>query len=734
MSESLRNANRSLIRSASKWWRDLLTPGAGMFFAFATLHLGAAATAPGIPGTWPQPYAVRRDQTSGLLTLSTPYYTVQHDLKRGGAIATIRLTHGQARNLLMQPIGSRIRDEQGMVFTDLKDPAAEVSHKRNKLTEIVTVNCRLADEQGRASNIRLKTVFEYHWGYIKIHKEFAFPMGPFRAREVCPLTTVLAPSLSDYGYREGVTEQEGAPPFNFGSCRWGKLHQTADSGLKTSYVPRYMMFADAGVEGLEWFVGSDLTQWELPFTGRRGQGQCLLRSATNQPGLELAISVFQGTTNTATLENSCAFDSYLGLPILEEHARKPWFHTSFNRNRGAWVSSDQVKRWAESGIQTVHCHNDGDYYDDGLFWRDGSYPPYPDMEKYDKVIGECHQAGIRVATYFSNKELHPGTKEFQLHGSEWGRKNTRGDLQHNIYRGTNEFGVQMCLRSGWLDFLKSSINRVLTNHRLDGVYYDWNVALLCCNRLHEGKQAGAANFSGHWDIEELLNLMEWTRRRVGTNGLVIIHNTTVPMFVTENFADDVVANEWGYGKWSDKGPIPQDLPLEWSLVGARARGVISYGQIDDKASRRFHRLFALEALLGGVTPWPASPETFELFSILKPLGQIEKWRFADWRNAAVVLQGTRCASAIYSRAGESYVIVANLDDTPQEIHCIVHADKLPYPLTSPLAVETLDSATAPRTEPGEKASATVDASQLIREGAKIVIAADSAMMLHLRSR
>ena len=84
----------------------------------------------------------------------------------------------------------------------------------------------------------------------------------------------------------------------------------------------------------------------------------------------------------------------------------------------------------------------------------------------------------------------------------------------------------MCLRSGWLDYLKLSIDRVLKNHPLDGVYYDWNVALYCENPLHEGK-APANRPRGHWDMDELLDLMEWTRQRVGPDGLVIIHNTTV---------------------------------------------------------------------------------------------------------------------------------------------------------------------------------------------------------------
>ena len=213
-------------------------------------------------------------------------------------------------------------------------------------------------------------------------------------REVCPCSTVLAPSLSDYGYREGTTEEEGAPPFSFGSNRWGSCAwDSLDQPLQMRYVPRSMIFADPGVEGLEWFVGSDLSQWELQLAGRRGQGRCPLEPSQDPPGLALSISPLWSANTPSTLPSNCAFDFYLAVPILEGHAQKPWLHTSFNRNRGDWVSAEEIQRWAERGIQTVHCHNDGDYYDDGLFWRDGSYPPYPDMDRYDKVIADCRQAG-----------------------------------------------------------------------------------------------------------------------------------------------------------------------------------------------------------------------------------------------------------------------------------------------------------------------------------------------------
>lgn len=492
-----------------------------------------------------------------------------------------------------------------------------------------------------------------------------------------------------------------------------------------------MIFADAGVEGLEWFVGSDLSQWDLQLTGHRGQGQCLLKPSLVPPGLALAVSPLWSAEGAVPLPDAFALDFYLAFPIREGQSQKPWLHASFNRNRGAWVSAEEIRRWAANGIQTVHCHNDGDCYDDGVFWHDGAYPPYPDMDRYDKVLTDCRRVGIRTATYFSNKELHPSTKEFLQHGAAWGRTNRKGDLQHNFYRPDREFGAQMCLRSGWLEFLKFSVDRVLKKHPLSGVYYDWNVALLCYNPLHEPNREQASPAKGHWDIDELIELMEWTRRRVGPGGLVIVHNTTTPMFATENFADYVVATEWGYRKWTDRAPDLDDLPLEWSLVGAVPRGVISYGVLEANAPMRLHRLFAIEAFLGGVTPWPASEETFKLLPLLRPLGDVRSYQFADWRNQAVTLSHARCAAAVYSRPGEAYLLLANLDPIPREVTCVLHPEKLPHPLARPLTVTRL-AASAAFGSRDEGNPSSWDVSQLIGKGLKIALRGDGVILLQVR--
>ena len=701
----------------------------------AAVALPHSRPGPKLGHTSPQEYSVRRDDAAGVLALSTTFYTAEHDLRRGGAISRLTLRHGRAANLLVRPIQTRVRDENGAVLTDLGDPAPKVVHRRADLNEIVEVESALVDRQGRASGLRVKTTYEYRWGYVKIHKEFLLPAGGARLQELCPFSTVLAPGLTEYGYREGITEEEGAPAFAFGSNVWGKLRpdRPSDPPLRTRYVPRSMIFVDRGVEGIEWFVGSNLAQWELQPAGRRGQGLCTLDRSQEPSGLALSISPLWSADAATPVANGCAFDFYIAVPLLEGHAFRPWVHTSFNRNRGNWVSTEDIRRWAAEGYQTVHCHNDGDYYDDGLFWRDGSYPPYPDMDRYDKVLEECRRVGIRTATYFSNKELHPSTKELADHGQEWGRKDRRGNLRHNIYRGKSEFGAQMCLRSGWLDDLKLSIDRVLKDQPLDGVYFDWNVALFCCNPLHEGKAANETA-DGHWDMDELLDLMEWTRKRVGPDGLVIIHNTTVPMFVAENFADHVVATEWGYGKWTDRAPDLEDLPLEWSLAGARSRGVISYGTIEENAPRWLHKLFALEALLGGVFPWPPGPEALNLLPLLKPLGDIEAYRFADWRNEAVNLADRSCASAVYSRPGEAYLLLANLERTPREVTCVLQPEKLPYPLARPIVAARLTAGTSSAAGSDAPAASTLDAGRLVGEGIKLTIPGVDAVVIRVRGR
>jgi hypothetical protein len=199
--------------------------------------------------------------------------------------------------------------------------------------------------------------------------------------------------------------------------------------------------------------------------------------------------------------------------------------------------------------------------------------------------------------------------------------------------------------------------------------------------------------TGHWDIDELLALMEWTRERVGAGGLIIVHNTMAPLFATENFADYVVGMEWGYGVLSRSVPPVTDLPPEWQFAGARSRGVIGYGTIAESAPKRLHAVMAITALLTGVTPWPAGANAIDFYRILAPLGDITQYRFEDWRNRSVHISDPECISAVYSRAGESWILLGNVAPEPKQVSVTLAPNRLPYPLAAVSAASVVSGNT-----------------------------------------
>ncbi len=720
------------------------------------------ASAGGLKGSWPREYSVDHDEANGTLALLTPYYTVVHDLKRGGVITRISYTNGAASNLLKEPITASIKlrakklpyhytkpgqRELPEVLTDFYDAHASVSTTKTGKWHTVAAEATLRTSSGRDVGVHTKTIYNYRWGYIKIHKEFIFPDQGVQTAGVTVLSTLLDPSLTHYGYRPDVFGATHFSPFEIGVNQWGEVHVGArmDAPFETRYIPHYIVLANPGIEGIEWFVSDKLSQWDYQITGQPGTGHTTIGPSTaarpikvRPAGIVVSISPLRLPTSQdlarggfVTLKGRYSFDYYLGMPILEGHAHKRWLDRSYRANGGQWVSDKEIRRNAEDGIVTMTLHSDGDVNGDGLFWRDGSYPPYPpeEMKKMKHVLDTCHENGVKNLIYFSNYELNESTEAFKQHGEEWGRKpDDQGNLRPDYF-----FGAHMCLKSGWLDYFKSYVDKVLKNNPFDGTYYDWNVPMYCNNPLHVGRDSngvsgkeGLATYAysrtGHWDIDELLELMEWTRERVGPEGLVAVHDTMTPMFATENFADYVVGMEWGYGRIVDRMPKPNDLPLEWNFAGARSRADI-VNCVDPAAPPRMHRLFNLTSLITGTAPWPASHEAAELFKILRPIGNPELYQFEDWRNRAVRFNGRDYLSAIYSRAGEAYILLANLQSKAREPLCRIDPRVIKNPIASAKSAFLVDH--KGKTSP-------LNIKNLTAGGERILLPAEGVRLLHLK--
>ncbi|MEW6752791.1 MAG: DUF6259 domain-containing protein [Candidatus Latescibacterota bacterium] len=639
-------------------------------------------------GTWPEPYALDRDEASGVLRLRTPFYEVEHALRQGGAIQAVRCLGGSGENLLLAPLACEVTvSGSAAPFSALCETACRVQARVTPEGARVEVEGNLRAPDGQTCGVEYGCRYDYHWGAIRLCQRLRFPPGGVRVSRLSLLQGRLRPDLGAYGVRPGAPAEASPDPAAFGVCQWGRLRPGAsfDCPYESRFVPRYVVCADPGREGLEWFAASELGQWDYQVAGRPGCGHLYLGPQSRPPAVRLSIAPLSLPRGDVALTGEYVFESWIGLPVISGRAHTPFLHTAFQRH--PWPTAQTIRGWAERGIRTAHFHHDGDTFRDGLFWRDGSYPPFgpQDMAEYDRVIRTCQEHGIRVATYFSNKELHPSTAAYQQHGARWARlPGDRGEQLHNLYSG-DEYGAQMCLRSGWLDQLKKNIDTVLTRHPLNGVYYDWNVALYCHNAEHGttttacAPQGGAPGcgghaFSpaGHWDVDELVELMEWTRRRVGREGLVIVHNTMVPCAVTENLADHVVAMEWGYGRLASAAPDLSALPLEWNFLGARPRGVIGYGCLEPGAPEGVHRQMTLRCLLTGTAPWPAQDLDLEIFAPLKEF-DLSGYRFRDWRTAPVGLEGQGAAAAAYVGPDGAVIVVANLTGEARRVRASLDA-------------------------------------------------------------
>jgi len=706
-----------------------------------------------LPTWWPQPYTVERDESQGKLILSTRYYTIEHDLKKGGAITKIGHMHRKVDNILLRPLTASVqlrgdeppgeigeKERRQKVFTDIADSSPSVATAKTGKWDVVTARTRLLNRDGEDSGIVTSTSYTYRWGHIKIHKEFHFPPQGLKIRRLSVLSGLLDPSFSHYGYNPNAAETFSPEVLESGSCSWGRIRpgRQFDVPFETRHIPRYMVWANPGVDGIEWFASDALGQWDYQVAGQSGAGYAALHPSVDPPGVEISIDPLNlaPTFNLArggyvTATGSYAFDYYLGIPILDGQGHNPWLERSFDPQGGKWVSADQIKRNAALGVTTMTLHDDGDTTHDGLYWHDGDWPPYPpeQMKKMAEVIENCHQQGIKALPYFSNHELNQVTKEFKEKGEEWGNKpDDQGNLRPNY-----NYGALMCLKSGWLDYFKLCVDRALKSYPFGGVYYDWNQPLYCNNPLHMGKGSngvtaakGLGNLAlsptGHWDVDELLELMEWTRERVGPHGLIMVHNTMNSMLAVENFVNAVCTMEWGYGQISTAMQKPEDLPLEWNLAGARSRAIIEYGSVATGAPALVRQQFYLTALITGVATWPASDGALEVFKLLKPLGDLSQYQFEDWRNEVVRLGHADCYSAVYSREGEVCILLANLGATPATVNCFIDPRALSHPFAS-IGAATMTS---------EGQQSKLDPAAFSGCGQAITIPTASASLIRLR--
>ena len=609
--------------------------------------------------TWrtPEKAVFETTEDRGDVIVGCRWWRARHGAKAGGNLSGIVFPFGSDRNILAAPCSTQIsvrRDGEHLTFANDIDRGPTLTHGREDDRVWVESESGLVGPGGERLPMCVRHRFVYHpWGYVRQRVTVECLESVPAVWQFQVARPVVSPWLNEFAYRPAPTDDASWHM----ACQvhaWHKL-EAGDSyhdygAAFTGQVPIYFIRLARGVEGFDWFQSDDISQWLTQVSDVARVNQFRVSYRGDLDGYEVRLCPVDYWLSGLELKGTYAFDFYMGLPFVQE--RVPHLTRCIGGLLGRpangvsrpFPGPKQIATFGEHKVELTRLHNDGPVPDGG-FWRDGAYPPYtPDrMKAMDRCIERLHKQGIRVVPYFSLHELHPEAPPFADKADEWKRVvDEAGTQLHNVTRH-GEYGAQMCLRSGWLDFRKRTIDLPLAHHAFDGIYYDWTFAIPCLNKAH-------APFV-HWDVEEFIDMLEWTRERVGPEGVVYLHMSHEPFIVAENLANVVLT----YEEAPPEKVNPDMFPPHAQFMKTCSRVVLVRGRGLEEPKR-----FALCCLLNNVTPDSRLPAALDVFKAAARHDFSRYKRFENHRTTAAYASDPDVYAAVYWNEEEALVLLANL--------------------------------------------------------------------------
>ena len=500
------------------------------------------------------PYKMSR--SAHKVVFENDYTKWTHDVKRGGYLAEAVVKNGSGKNLLIRPMQSCIGLINGssyhQYFSNLAPADKLETFERDNIPGI-RVHCGFTDENGEPMRgVKLIHEVTYHpWGYAEhtvelnvsetVNNVGMLQIGTFFVHKNMDFLAVRPAAIVSKGSYMGANAVQWIP-----LCH-GKRRSDTPAYI-SRYLPVSVMFLERGVEGIELCLSDDLVAWDGTGTDIPGfqMGYISYRKALE--GYEARFSLLdQVRSNQSLPAGTRRFKYRMTLPHVKKNITplRPCSASLLMNSRGfekRWPEESDWAAWRDAGVTLMRLHNDGDTFNNGIFWRDAAYPPYPrnEMDKMDKTLRLASKYGISAVPYFSVKEYHPEAEGFEENAQNWARLvDPRDQMIVNAY-SHGVFGAQMCLTSQWSEKRRTTIETVLARHAFNGVYYDWCNGLECENPAHaQGR---------HWDNDALLKHLEWSHRLAGEKGEVYLHLTNLPSLAAENIASLVLTEEAGYAE------------------------------------------------------------------------------------------------------------------------------------------------------------------------------------------
>lgn len=618
------------------------------------------------------------DHDNGKISVTSDYWRLEFDPHRGGVLDSIVFLQGSGKNLLVRPFQTYVDG-----WSDENCPNVDIHSSRQDNIVRLSFSGQLSTSDGKPGPVEFQTTWMLSPFVIRADHKLLFSQG-LAVSSVGIGSTAIRPELSDFGLRI-ASPVDDPDPRKMARSTFGKAKRSGSTLIQQYRTPNTLFFFDKGVEGFDLMTASDLAAWETGLTGRSGVGNFTAKVADDGGSIQIVREPLHLLQPAMVARGEYSFAYYIGLPRIVKNANRDFRHIAIGSE--PWVSDAEIKRWADSGVNIVRLHDD--YNEDGKFWHDGDWPPYDEkgMAEVRRIIATCHRYKIRVVPYFSIYEFHPQAAGFHDHEQEWRRTfdEMRTPIHNRVENG--EFGEQMCPQSGWLERRKRDVERAYRELGFDGVYYDWVVSLSCNNKNHS---AGL-----HLGSDGVIDLLAWTRRLIGPNGILIVHQYGLMQSITfENFADLVVNME--EHSHSTSLLKVDDIPTVTLLAESLPRSPCPPYEKNNLEERYKNNIAQLVLL--GMFPWSVPTEgagydaTLELFRKFKPYN-LSEYHLDNAFSGVVHTAWDGVRGVVYVKKNQALVVISNTDSEPRK-HVVwtIKPDRLDFTSrTSKITVKDVQS-------------------------------------------
>jgi hypothetical protein len=597
-------------------------------------------------------------QTDSYLYVESAFWSVRHDLRRGGCVDEIRILYGSSANLLTAPSAATL---DGHAESAETSPRVEVTQADGNVT--IAMAGRLGDAA------RYIHTYRYSPWSIK-HTLRLEPDRPLIVKRFSATCLSFADPVTHYSW--GTSDYAKARPrymhivgphyddiFGEVTPTTGVLQSDGARPWSTSFIRR-------GLEGLQWCGDSHAYAWD----GLAAQRSFSL--TRNSTGVELDLAPIDAD-NAVELAQPVTLGWYWILPNVRRLGRRRYNEVVVQTN--PFPSEEMLDVWRSRGVDLIRIHNDVDSVnasDD--YWHDGRHPPFgpAKMQKLAEFIAAVHARGMRIIPYFSGWELSPDTPLYAAHAQEWyAPSRPGGKKRYTPNSGAGVYGGLMCPDSGWGQALENNIRAAIDELGCDGFYLDWSSPGPCFNETHMPGQ--------HNGIDGLLEMLERLRRDYPDKVIVIHSGGQLMWLLHHNLADQYVTLEEGKKQGGYTPESLDEYPVTADYMGVGCASAVP--NIYQGADRVNLYRGMVHAVLMGLPPYTYifQPEAYgyagwraEADDPRGIFGAMERYAQHDWTRYHFYSISTGIAQsdsadvgiAVYVGDGAGLLVAGNLRNEP----------------------------------------------------------------------